>query len=73
MIDLRIINETDSNLIEPIIEFKSNYIKSVSEDENLKEQKDFREYKQELEAILLSSDIEWGLYSQFDEFCNGTC
>ena len=34
MIDLKTINETNNNLIEPIIEFKSNYLKSVQEDEN---------------------------------------
>ena len=31
MIDLKTINETNNNLIEPIIEFKSNYLKSVQE------------------------------------------
>lgn len=68
MIDLKTINETNNNLIEPIIEFKSNYLKSVSEDENIKEQKNYMDYKQELEDILFSSDIEWGFYSEFDKF-----
>lgn len=68
MIDLETINETNNNLIEPIIEFKSNYLKSVQEDENKKEKKMYNDYKQELEDILFSSDIEWGIYSEFDKF-----
>ena len=68
MIDLKTINETNNNLIEPIIEFKSNYLKSVQEDENKKEKKMYNDYKQELEDILFSSDIEWGIYSEFDKF-----
>ena len=68
MIDLETINETNNNLIEPIIEFKSNYLKSVQEDGNKKEKKMYNDYKQELEDILFSSDIEWGIYSEFDKF-----
>lgn len=68
MLELKTISETNTNFIETIIEFKSNYLISVLEDESKKEKKDYREYKQELEDILFSSDLEWGMYSQFDEF-----
>ena len=68
MIDIKTENETYNNLIELLIEYKSNYLKSVIEDESLKEKKNYEEYKQELEDILFSSEIEWGFYSEFDEF-----
>lgn len=69
MIDIKTYNESKTNnILDFSIDYSYGYTKTASEEENINEKQEYELYKEELENLLFTSDTEWGMYSEFDEF-----